>query len=208
MIVEAKRLNDQCSKSINLAGVNLADPALSELALQNILQNIERAREYSASGRLKEEYEELQELLTKFSNIACESEIHIILGAYRSQYGQAFLVNPCSAASGDPDDALVSYSQSIRNSSFVGCVLKSFYLSSILGISSLNGHDLFNQVLNDEKYPRLDWFTKFAKRIHFDPVRAIKFVFVLKYVNISNAPVDWTRCHFKRGKFQENNLLP
>lgn len=175
VVAEAKRLNDEASKPIILAGVHFADPALSESALQTILHNIERAKEYSVGHNLKEEFVELHRLLTKFYDIACESEIHIFLGAYRTQFASAFLVNPCSPASGEPGDAFNSYFESIKNSTFLGCVLKSLYLSSVLGVSSANGHELSSLVFNDVKYPRLDWFTKFAKRIHFDPV---SFIFI------------------------------
>ena len=152
-------LTEAQAAGIPLDGINVDNPEKSTVPLRTILTNIERGK--------KSDSESLDQLLADFFDVVSRSEIHIILGAYRSKCAQAFLVNPCSCSGESPLDEFYEF---IENSHYLGTVLKALYLTNILGISFATGHDLSLSVLDNEKYTRLPWFTDFGMRVHINPV--------------------------------------
>lgn len=153
-------LTEAQAAGIPLNGVNVDNPEKSTVPLRTILTNIERGK--------KSDSESLNQLLAEFFDVVSRSEIHIILGAYRSKCAQAFLVNPCS--SGAMDEALLDYFQFINRSQYLGAVLKALYLTNILGEYFPTGHDLFTAVVDNETRPTMTYFTNFVRRVHVDPV--------------------------------------
>ncbi len=152
--------------SLDLEGINTEDPVRSTLSLQRILEKLEGSKTYSART-LDSAYSTFDSLLKEFYEIACRSEVHILLGAYRSKCAQSFLLNPCSCNGDDPLDEFYVF---VENSHYLGTVLKALYLTNVMGISFATGHDLSLAVVDNEKYTRLPWFTSFGMRVHINPV--------------------------------------
>lgn len=161
VLVEAGELH------LDLEGVDSENPARSTKPLQKILVSLESSKQYTTRSVLDPSYSNLDKLLQEFYEVACRSEVHILLGAYRSKCAQSFLVNPCSCFGETPLDEFYEF---IENSHYLGAVLKALYLTNILGISFATGHDLSLAVFDNEKYPRLPWFTDFGMRVHVTPV--------------------------------------
>ncbi len=167
VLVEVQRLNQ--SKDIEVSGIDFANPSKSSMSLHMMLERIERSKEYT-SGELNSEYETLETLLNEFYDVAGRSEVHIIFGAYRSKFAQGFLVNPCSFVGVGVEEPVEEFFELVDVSCYIGSVLKSFYLTNVLGISFMSSNDLYLAVVNNEKYPQLGWFTDFGRRFHVDPV--------------------------------------
>jgi hypothetical protein len=169
VLTEVQSLNSNFQKSIEVGGIDFLNPSKSSISLHVILERIERSKEY-VLGQLDGVFDNLDRLLNEFYEIAGQSEVHIILGAYRSKFAQGFLVNPCSFVGASIEEPLEEFFELVDVSCYLGSVLKSYYLTNVLGISFPTWNDLYSAVVNSDKYPQLGWFTEFGKRVHIDPV--------------------------------------
>lgn len=167
VLEEANRLNSENGQSFDLEGVNVENPVLSTVPLPSIIESIQGGLEFTSHNVIVALFATLYDLLLEFYDVVSRDEIHIILGSYRSQHAQGFLLNPCSFQSENPVE---DYYEMMEESFFLGAILKSVYITNVLGLPFPTSHELFNACTNNEQYPSLVFFKDFGQRVHIQPV--------------------------------------